>query len=626
MIVCVAVTILVIGLPGGHGICPSKNGTLVDWWIIYQQRSMPFFHFYVDSTSNSDVSFHRPENPDSALARAVELIINDVFPQYFTYSYDLINVMRVAKTLRFPTYGKWMQGILASDKSSEKGFWILHNNFLFPAFSNRQLQSPTSYSWKSATIGDSSEDLFYVCMSLENRVSLLDAVKSILAGNPFIYHKELTDMKLEDYFTEIKERNHPFSLLASANTYMECLTATKEAKRYRCMYQFATKNVEAIQVYTRPRGILQGGSRFCYNQQSNALFEFTSVANSDPTNIVSTNNMFVISDKMTSGQYGVVCFGQDVAASSDTVSVMICGKLPGLWRTMVQSSMLTNWGCPNHGLGKREETKQNRHLQKPTHHGIPSPLSQSVSAQAKVPEVRRLKRDVTSKRTNEKRQPRTKREEKQQKHKRSKRDTSPESKEDTKKESFDHPKKKKVDFKKSEDGHEKFLKFEEKEDAGEDKSYAKLERYMEIKMPVEKPSQEKEPPKTVVKIATLDELQNDVIENKNQLMAIFCRKGCRFCAATEPKFQMLIDHFQKEDVDFFHVDVSEIEMPYQLDVEWTPFVRFKPRGVTQLFPYHWVDFDGEEYDFQSMYQFLDKHVEKMEKSRKMPGTSGELLF
>jgi hypothetical protein len=44
-------------------------------------------------------------------------------------------------------------------------------------------------------------------------------------------------------------------------------------------------------------------------------------------------------------------------------------------------------------------------------------------------------------------------------------------------------------------------------------------------MPVEKPSREKEPPKTVVKITTLDELQNSVVENENQLIAIFCRKG-----------------------------------------------------------------------------------------------------
>lgn len=54
----------------------------------------------------------------------------------------------------------------------------------------------------------------------ENRESLLDAVKSILAGNPFIYHKKLIDLNLNNYFTKIKEKNHPFSSLASANIFM----------------------------------------------------------------------------------------------------------------------------------------------------------------------------------------------------------------------------------------------------------------------------------------------------------------------------------------------------------------------------------------------------------------------
>lgn len=59
----------------------------------------------------------------------------------------------------------------------------------------------------------------------------------------------------------------------------------------------------------------------------------------------------------------------------------------------------------------------------------------------------------------------------------------------------------------------------------EEKYIAKLERYMDIKMPFEKPSREKAPPKTVVKILTGDELQHRVIGNQNQLIAIFCRKG-----------------------------------------------------------------------------------------------------
>lgn len=50
--------------------------------------------------------------------------------------------------------------------------------------------------------------------------------------------------------------------------------------------------------------------------------------------------------------------------------------------------------------------------------------------------------------------------------------------------------------------------------------------------------------------------------------------GCRYCASAEPEFHMLINHFLKEDVEFYHVDVGEVEMPYQLEVSWTPYVRY----------------------------------------------------
>ena len=55
---------------------------------------------------------------------------------------------------------------------------------------------------------------------------------------------------------------------------------------------------------------------------------------------------------------------------------------------------------------------------------------------------------------------------------------------------------------------------------------------------------------------------------------------------------MLIDHFLKEDVEFYHVDVGEIEMPYSLEVTWTPYVRCvglclrKPR--TAITPNHFL--------------------------------------
>lgn len=55
---------------------------------------------------------------------------------------------------------------------------------------------------------------------------------------------------------------------------------------------------------------------------------------------------------------------------------------------------------------------------------------------------------------------------------------------------------------------------------------------------------------------------------------------------------MLIDHFLKEDVEFYHVDVGEIEMPYSLEVTWTPYVRCVGLCVEnqgrQSTPYHFI--------------------------------------
>ena len=205
-----------------------------------------------------------------------------------------------------------------------------------------------------------------------------------------------------------------------------------------------------------------------------------------------------------------------------SLDLQICGKLPELWRSMVQSSKLTNWGCPIYHSQENTAVQPIEHHQKPAHNGIPSPLSQSVSAQAKIPEVRRLRRDVTSvseqrqdvasvskerrdvasvskerrdvasvskerrdvasvskerrdvtsvseeknsKTSKAKEQPSQSKQAGSTPHRRSKREV-PDRSEDRNMREFKHPKKKEVDFKKSQTGHDKFLRFEKKEDAG----------------------------------------------------------------------------------------------------------------------------------------------------------------
>lgn len=35
--------------------CPDPDGGHVSWWILYQQKSMPFLHFYADSRNNQEI-------------------------------------------------------------------------------------------------------------------------------------------------------------------------------------------------------------------------------------------------------------------------------------------------------------------------------------------------------------------------------------------------------------------------------------------------------------------------------------------------------------------------------------------------------------------------------------------
>ncbi|CAG2222040.1 unnamed protein product [Mytilus edulis] len=59
-------------------------------------------------------------------------------------------------------------GILGTVSSWESGFWILHNNLLFPAIKHGVLAEPGSKAWYATTVGDSSADLFYICLTAGN--------------------------------------------------------------------------------------------------------------------------------------------------------------------------------------------------------------------------------------------------------------------------------------------------------------------------------------------------------------------------------------------------------------------------------------------------------------------------
>lgn len=63
------------------------------------------------------------------------------------------------------------QGILGTTSSWNSGFWILHNNLLFPALTNGALAVPGSRAWYATTVGDISADIFYICLTAGNKLS-----------------------------------------------------------------------------------------------------------------------------------------------------------------------------------------------------------------------------------------------------------------------------------------------------------------------------------------------------------------------------------------------------------------------------------------------------------------------
>lgn len=57
------------------------------------------------------------------------------------------------------------------DSSLSRGFWILHNNLFFPPFSENKFVEPGGKVWKETTIGDTTDNVFYICISAGSVIS-----------------------------------------------------------------------------------------------------------------------------------------------------------------------------------------------------------------------------------------------------------------------------------------------------------------------------------------------------------------------------------------------------------------------------------------------------------------------
>ncbi|OPL33841.1 hypothetical protein AM593_06726, partial [Mytilus galloprovincialis] len=166
-------------------------------------------------------------------------------------------------------------GILGTVSSWESGFWILHNNLLFPAIKNGVLAEPGSKAWYATTVGDSNADLFYICLTADNKGNITEMLISIMAGNPFIYKRKLHDYDfLQPYVKEIQSLQTSFGYEMSAALFLDCMYASSRNVSTNCLFTYAVTTGVGINVFTRPRGMIKHSSGFCYDEQSVSLFDF----------------------------------------------------------------------------------------------------------------------------------------------------------------------------------------------------------------------------------------------------------------------------------------------------------------------------------------------------------------
>lgn len=335
--------------------CPDPDGGHVSWWILYQQKSLPFLHFYADSRNNQNLKLHFPERRESVLAKAINKILVGELDHYIVYSNDLLNVAKVAEAMRLPSFLKWNHGIIAMDSSLSRGFWILHNNLFFPPFQEKDFVEPGGKVWKESTIGDTTDNVFYICLSAGSEEKIRQVLTSMLAGNAFFLHSNPPTLFQTETYT--KSRDEHITLYHGNGEplpFMNCLFNPDSNKKTSCLFQFSSgvNPSKRVYVYTRPRSPIAGANSYCYSSGVNSGEESLTLLKSNRERVndySSMDTIFALSNDPSSDAYGTTCFGQDVAAYTDIVTVMVCLKLPSLHRDLLRASIVTKSICSNHG-------------------------------------------------------------------------------------------------------------------------------------------------------------------------------------------------------------------------------------------------------------------------------------
>ena len=105
----------------------------------------------------------------------------------------------------------------------------------------------------------------------------------------------------------------------------ECMNSTKAEALTKCLFRFSSRGNFPITVTTRSRGMVKRGQGLCYNSQSVGMQDFVSLSEERPgsPSYYDMDTMFVLSENRMDPASGVTCFGQDVAAYHEIVTIMV---------------------------------------------------------------------------------------------------------------------------------------------------------------------------------------------------------------------------------------------------------------------------------------------------------------
>lgn len=564
--------------------CPNISGDSVPWWIVYQQKDRPFIHYYVDSTNNENITVHFPEKADSVLSRVILSIINTESAEYMVYFNDFLNAKNIADIKQSPMRSQWMHGIFATDNSWKSGTWLLSNNLLFPPTKDSNLVSPESRQWMLSTIGDSAVDMFYVCISADSNQDVQSIFGKILAGNPFIFNQRINENAfMKAYLQDVRPLNSSFSLHASANLFLNCMYATTNETQEHCLFKYSVETGTEITVFTRPRGMIKRSRSFCYNAQSQHVYEFGVLeqASSDNTGKTS-NSMFVLTDNMDSPASGITCFGQDISASTETVAIMICVRLPGLYKNIIESSEVSTWTCPQQKQSSSHTTSSARTTSNDNTISSPSVSAVHLSSNRKPSEKTE---DV--KHEDEEYDPREKQYTKFcDSHDCSMPNENLNIYSKVEKNIQDNP------FQKSEKVSKSF-----------DEMVSDIQQKETMKIPTKHKKERKTLKRPNIHLRYSDDetrMNKYLLKTDNAVLGMFCRDGCKHCQKAKNEIKKLGQMLEFSAVDIVIVDINNPYLPDNMAVSWTPFIRYKNHGSSSA----WVDYTESDYKLFSIMEFL----------------------